>query len=412
VGGYQQRMTRVQCSLRVAFVVQNASVPFDGRVWKEARALRDAGHEVVVVCPTGDEIDQAPHEVLEGIPIYRYTPRVARSTAGYMVEYLHAFIRIRALLRAVSRTVDLDVVHVANPPDFLLLTALAQRRRGVSFVFDQHDLAPEVFLARFGSRRSPLFAATAALERVAYRLADVVIVPNDSYRDIALARGGKAPTDVFVVRNGPDLSTFLPLPPDDRLKRGKQHLLVWVGLMAPQDGVDYALRALAHLRSRRSDWHAVIVGDGPARSDLEALSNSLRLGSHVDFTGMVNAETVRKVISTADVCLAADPKTPLNDVSTMIKTVEYMALGRPVVSFDLREARVSAGEAASYAVPNSEESFADCIGDLLDDPAERRRRGELGRERVRAGLSWDVSTSQLLAAYERLCTKDLRKTAP
>ena len=286
------------------------------------------------------------------------------------------------------------------PPDVLLLALWPLKRAGARLIYDQHDLVPELYLSRFGGA-GPLYHAARWLERVSYSLADVVIATNESYRAVAVARGRKAPEDVFVVRSGPDLGRFRLVEPDESLKRGRRYLLGYLGVMGPQDGVDHALRALAELRRRRDDWHAILIGEGDVWPEMKALAAELGLQDAVEFTGRIPDEDVLRILSTADVCLAPDPKNPLNDVSTMNKILEYMAMGRPLVSYDLKEARVSAGGAAAYAAPNDEKSFADCIEALLDDPERRVAMGALGRERVQNGLSWEHSKRALLAAYAR-----------
>jgi glycosyltransferase involved in cell wall biosynthesis len=240
------------------------------------------------------------------------------------------------------------------------------------------------------------------VERLTYEAADVVISTNESYRQTALTRGGKKPEEVFVVRSAPVVERFHEVPAEEQLKSGKPHLLCYLGVMGPQDGVDYALRSLASLRDDlgRTDWHAVFVGSGDTFDAMVALSHQLGLSDLVEFTGRLPDEDVLRYLSTADVCLSPDPRNPLNDVSTMNKIMEYMAMARPIVSFDLKEARVSAGEAAVYAPANDEGEFAKLIARLLDDPDERRRMGEIGRVRVSGPLSWDHSRVALLAAYE------------
>jgi glycosyltransferase involved in cell wall biosynthesis len=387
---------------RVLMLVENMSVPRDRRVWQEALALGHAGHQVVVVCPQGTTSDRDPFEWRDGVAIHRFQPAPAGNGAfGYLREYLVAVWRIWCLSRRLARAGPFDVVHAANPPDLLLLTARAFGHKATCFVFDHHDLVPELYRARFRRNRDLLYWATRALERVSFRLADVVIATNDSFRRIAIRRGGKRPDEVFVVRNGPDPIRFRPGPVEDELKRGRRHLIAYVGVMGPQDGVDYALRALAELARWRDDWHAVFVGDGDALYDLRRLATDLRITDVVEFTGFRSEPDVLRVLSTADVCIAPEPKTPLNDASTMIKLAEYMAMSRPIVCFDLVESRVTAGQAALYARANDERSFARCIDELLSDPARRDELGAIGRERVTRNLSWDHSERELLRAYDR-----------
>ncbi|MPY82679.1 MAG: glycosyltransferase [Actinophytocola sp.] len=386
---------------RALVLVENLSVPFDRRVWQECTTLRDASWQVHVICPKGEKQDTEAEVVLDGVSIHRYPLRPATGgPQGYAREYGLALAH--TLWRAL-RLSKFDVVHACNPPDLLFLVAAVLKLRGARFVFDQHDLVPELYLSRFGRGEDALYRAVCLLERLTYRTADVVIATNESYRRTAIERGGKAPEDVVVVRSAPAVERFRRLPPEPALKRGAPHLLCYLGVMGPQDGVDYALRALAKLRDDcgRADWHAVFVGAGDTFDAMVRLAGELGLAERVEFTGRIPDADLLRYLSTADVCLAPDPRNPLNDVSTMNKIMEYMAMARPIVSFDLTEARVSAGEAAVYAAPNDELDFAKQIAGLLDDPEARRRMGEIGVARVSGPLSWRESATALLAAYGR-----------
>ncbi|MGW6013659.1 glycosyltransferase family 4 protein [Streptomyces sp. NPDC055210] len=388
---------------RALILVENLSVPFDRRVWQECTTLRDAGWEVHVICPQGTRRDTEPEAVIDGVRIHRYPLRAATGgPAGYLREYGSALWHTLRLARRVG---PVDVVHACNPPDLLFLPALWMKRRGARFVFDQHDLVPELYLSRFDRGEDLLYRGVCALERMTYRAADVVLATNESYRDVAVGRGGQRPQDVFVVRSAPQTDRFQPVPPEPELKRGKPHLLCYLGVMGPQDGVDYALRALAKLRDDlgRTDWHAVFVGSGDAFDAMVELSRQLGLSEQVQFTGRIPDADLVRYLSTADVCLSPDPRNPLNDVSTMNKVLEYMAMGRPIVSFDLREARVSAGDAAVYAPANDEAEFAKLVSLLLDDPAKRAEMGKTGQERISGQLSWRNSQAALLAAYTAAC---------
>ena len=386
---------------RALILVENLSVPFDRRVWQESTALRDAGWEVHVICPQGTKRDTEPYVELDGVKIHRFPLAPATGgPRGYLREYSSALWHTYRLARAIG---PVDVVHACNPPDLLYLVARRLQRKGAKFVFDQHDLVPELYLSRFHRRGEDfLYRAVCWLERRTYRAADVVIATNESYRDVALGRGGMHPDRVFVVRSAPAVERFRQVRPDPSVKHGKPYLLCYLGVMGPQDGVDYALRSLVKLRDEvgRGDWHAVFVGGGDTFDAMVELSHELGLSDQVTFTGRIPDEDLLRYLSTADVCLSPDPLNPLNDVSTMNKIMEYMAMARPIVSFELREARVSAGEAAVYAPANEESEFAKRISYLLDNPDERRRMGELGQARVSGPLSWDHSRIALLAAYE------------
>lgn len=385
---------------KALILVENLSVPFDRRVWQESTTLRDAGWEVHVICPQGTKRDTEAEAVIDGVHIHRYPLKAATGgPAGYLQEYGSALWHTLRLARKVG---PVDVVHACNPPDLLYLVAKVLKRQGAKFIFDQHDLCPELYLSRFDRGQDLLYRGVCALERATYRAADVVISTNESYKQVARIRGGKRPEDVYVVRSAPVVERFHEVPVEPELKQGKPYLLAYLGVMGPQDGVDYALRALAKLRDDvgRTDWHAVFVGSGDAFDDMVALSAKLGLANQVEFTGRISDEDLVRYLSTADVCLSPDPLNPLNDVSTMNKVMEYMAMSKPIVSFELREARVSAGDAAVYAPANDEAEFAVLVSRLLDDPEERVRMGKLGQARVAGPLSWENSAKALLAAYE------------
>lgn len=396
----------VAAGLRVLILNENESVPGDRRVWDISLTLAAAGAEVVVICPQDELGGEAHYERRDGVEIHRYRPRFAQSgPSGYLREYGHAFWSTWKLVRQLSRTRRFDIVHACNPPDFLLFAALPARRRGARFVFDHHDLTPELFQTRFGDRYRSLHRATLALERSCFRTADVVIATNESYREVACSRGGRSAEDVFVVRNAPDLDRLVPVAPEPALKRGRPLLIAYLGVMAPQDGVDNALRALAVLRERRQDWHAVFGGEGSAVPALRQLAGDLGLGDMVEFAGWLNDTEICRLLSTADVCLSPEPRTPLNDRSTMVKVAEYMAMSRPVVAFALPETEKTAGEAAVYAASGDIAGFAQRIDDLLDDPQRRGQMGAIGRTRVERSMSWAKSSAVLLTAYHRALTR-------
>jgi glycosyltransferase involved in cell wall biosynthesis len=384
---------------RALLISENAPVPGDRRIWNQSRALVEAGWSVAVVCAAAEDREEPEVETLEGVEIHRYPLRPATGGPDYGREYAQAVWRIRARVRERVASAPPDVVHTANPPDFLLLGARAARAAGAAFVFDHHDLMPELFRTRY--RRAGLpYKGLLAIERRAMRSADVVISTNESYRRLALARGGVDPENVFVVRNGPDLDHFTPLPADPTLRGGRRFLLGYLGMMGPQDGIDHALEALAELARRRDgDWGAILVGEGPVRAEMEALAASRGIADRVEFAGWRGDEDIRRILSSVDVCVAPDPPSPLNDVSTMIKVPEYMAMGKPIASYDLAETRVSAGDAAAYAEPTPV-ALGALLDQLLDDPARREEMSRIAVARV-PSLSWQHSTEVLLEAYER-----------
>jgi glycosyltransferase involved in cell wall biosynthesis len=393
-------------SRTVVFLIGNHALPRDRRVWQECRSVQGFGHRVIGISPAGTVAGtEAMFDRVDGIDVHRYPLAFsAGGLAAYGREFGGAVRHSARLLGRLARTTPIDVVHAGNPPDFLILAALALKRRGTRLIFDHHDLSPEMYLSRAG-RRDPVYWALRALERASFRAADVVISTNESFRRIAIERGGKRAEDVFVVRNGPDLSRFRPVDPDPALKRSRRHLLAYAGVMGSRDGIAHLLRALAVLSRRRDDWHAILVGDGEVLPAMRELARSLGLGDAVEFTGWLPSDEVVRVLSSADVCLAPDPPSAANHLSTMIKVTEYMALARPIVSFDLHESRVSAGPAARFAAGDDVEEFARLVDELLADPGARAALGRAGAERVRDGLAWHHSEQALRRAYERVLSR-------
>jgi len=388
---------------RALIIVENAPVPGDRRVWQEARSLHRAGWDVTVLAPHAPGDRQRPtEELIEGVRVCRFPLRRAEEgRLGHLGEYGMAMWRIWRAVRRLAREQPFDVIQACNPPDFLLLAALGQRRRGSRLIFDHHDLWPEMYACRSDGASGAVHRALLMFERLAFRLADVTLATNGSLMRIAVERDGKAADDVFVVRNGPMLESFRPLPRDPSLARGRAHLLVYVGLMEPTDGVDHALQALANLAERRRDWHALFLGDGEMLPELRQLVVELGLGDCVEFAGYVSDAEVRRAICTADVCLAPDPPSAYTHCSTLVKIAEYMALSRAIVGYDLVESRVTAGDAALFASDDGPAELARLIEELLDDPDRRRALGAEGRARVERELAWEYSEQALLAAYRR-----------
>ncbi len=389
----------------ILILVENLSVPSDRRVWQESRALVEAGFSVTVICPVGLTRDREDETVIDGVRILRFPLRpAAGGVVGYFREYTMALWHTLRLAIKVRREGRIDVVQACNPPDLMFLIALVLRPFGARFVFDHHDLVPELFQSRFPDGGRMLHRLVRYAERLNFAAADAVISTNETYRKIAIDRGKMSPDRVVVVRNAPDLRRFAQRDPDPNMRRGKDYLLAYLGVMGPQDGVDYALRALALLKDKigRDDVHCLFMGAGDALDEMVTLSDELGLTDMVEFAGWVGDEAIQRGLSSADVCLAPDPMSPLNNVSTMTKVAEYMAMSRPIVAFDLAEERVSAGDAAVYVPCNDEYAFAVAIDELLKDPARRRSMGEVGRRRVQEELSWDVSSRKLVGFYRQL----------
>jgi glycosyltransferase involved in cell wall biosynthesis len=406
------RPGRTKRTPRLLIIVQNLPVPFDRRVWLECQALTAAGYRVSVVCPKGR--GEPPYEVIDSVRLYRYRPYApGGSKASFIAEYLYSFLATAWGLLKARRSGRFAVIQACNPPDIFWPLALAFRwLEGTRFVFDHHDLCPELFQSRFPDGPKLPYQGLLALERRTHQAADHVISTNDSYRHIAMTRGGKRPDEVTVVRTGPDLRRLQPGEPDPDLRRGHRFLVAYIGVMGPQDGVDIVVRAadIVVKDLNRNDIAFTLIGSGDCFDELVALRDKLGLAGHVEFTGRAPDELVTRIMSTADAGLSPDPKNPLNDVSTMNKTMEYMAFGLPVVAFDLRETRVSAAGAAVYVEPNDERKYAQAIVALLDDEARRFQMGKLARERVEAELAWDYQESAYLGVYKRVLAQARKRT--
>ncbi|HEV3381263.1 MAG TPA: glycosyltransferase family 4 protein [Trebonia sp.] len=394
---------------RVLIIVQNLPVPFDRRVWLECQALVRGGYQVAVVCPKGK--GDPSYEVIETVQLYKYRPYApGGSKVSFVAEYAYSFAATAWHTLRARRDGRFAVVQACNPPDIFWPIALALRALDrTKFVFDHHDLCPELFKSRFPDGPGLPYRGLLALERRTHRTADHVVSTNDSYRAVAIDRSGKRPADVTVVRTGPDPDKLRRGPEDPEQRRGRKHLAAYIGVMGPQDGVDIVVAAanvVVH-EMGRDDIAFTLMGKGDCFDELVALRDQLKLKGHVEFTGRAPDELVGKVMSTADIGLSPDPKNPLNDVSTMNKTMEYMSFELPVVAFDLRETRVSAADAALYVTPTGDpeqdiRDYAKAIVDLVDNEAERLRMGKLGRARVEDELAWSHSERAYVGVYDKL----------
>jgi glycosyltransferase involved in cell wall biosynthesis len=388
---------------RVLMLVENLPSPFDRRVWQEACALRDAGYVVSIICPTGKGCEKK-FEAIDDIHIWRYNlPLEASGAAGYVIEYAAALLWTFLLCLRVLFIRGFDVIHACNPPDLFFLIGALFKLLGKKFVFDHHDLGPELYEAKY-ERRGFIHRLLLQLEYWTFRTADVAIATNESYRRIATGRGRMPGGRVFVVRSGPSLERLKILPPDERLKCGRRYLVGYVGVMAQQEGIGYLLRAVQHIvvYFGRTDIHFGLVGDGPALAEMKLLAQELGIAGFVTFTGRVPDGELLAMLNTADVCVNPDVANEMNDKSTMNKIMEYMALGKPIVQFDLTEGRYSARAASLYARRNDAYHLAERIVELLDDPARRMEMGEYGRKRVEGELAWQHEAPKLLAAYSAL----------
>jgi glycosyltransferase involved in cell wall biosynthesis len=389
---------------RVLIVVQNLPVPFDRRVWLECQALISDGYQVAVVCPKGN--GDAARQVISTVELYKYRPYApGGSKLSFVTEYAYSFLATAWLTLKARRSGRFGVIQACNPPDIFWPIALALRvLDGTRFVFDHHDLCPELYESRFPAGPRLPYRLLRALERRTHRTADHVIATNESYRNVAITRSGKSASEVTVVRSGPDPERLWRGEPQSELRRGRRFLAAYIGVMGPQDGVDIVVRAAGVVVHElgREDIAFTLIGSGDCFGDLVAMRDELGLGGHVEFTGRAPDELVAQIMSTADVGLSPDPKNPLNDVSTMNKTMEYMAYELPVIAFDLRETRVSAGDAAVYVTPNDVHEYAAAIVALMDGESARARMAKLGRARVEQELAWSRQQRAYLGVYQDL----------
>jgi glycosyltransferase involved in cell wall biosynthesis len=386
-------------------LVENCSYPRDPRVRREAESLANAGFDVTVICPA---LKAQPHiEMRNGVRIYRYAaPPEAAGFFGYVLEYGYSLAAALSLTLLVALRYGVDVIHAANPPDLFVLIAALFKPFGVRFIYDQHDLAPEMYQVRFeGRQKRSIDLVLRLCERWSYRLADHVVVANASYRENAISRGKVLPERVSIVRNGPD-DTQLEhrAEPLTGLTAAGTKMIAYLGLMGVHDGVVHLIRALNHLRSdlRRTDFRCFIIGSGEEQDKLEELTRILELEPYIRFTGFIPDPAYIPYVLAADICVDPDPTSEYNDRSTMLKIMDYMTLAKPIVAFDLPETRRSAGEAALYVTPNDELEFAKALAHLMDRPEERRTKGAIGRSRVEGELSWSYSAQSLLRAYASL----------
>jgi glycosyltransferase involved in cell wall biosynthesis len=405
-------------------LVEN-TYPQDPRVRNEALLLVSAGYQVSVIGLRRPE--QPACEIIDGVKVYRIprlelfkkTPSANLSAVGrvllklkaflgYVVEYFYFTAACLTVSSYVFIRYGFDVLHAHNPPDTLFLVALPFKLLGKKFVFDHHDLCPELYLSRYGAASGLLTRMLTFFEWCSLKVADITIATNESYKQIQIERGRRKPESIFVVRNGPNKGRMVASEPSQRLRSMNKNILCYIGSMNPQDGVDYLLRSLHHLlvNLKRADFHCVLMGSGDSLEDLRGLARELGLNGHVQLTGYISDDELKANLSAADICVDPDPSSPLNDVSTWIKIMEYMACSKPIVTFDLKETRYSARDAAIYVKPNDEAQFAEAIVQLMDAPQRRKQLGEFGRQRVEKELQWLKVGQNLLLAYQTLLTKN------
>lgn len=398
---------------KILIIVENLPVPFDTRVWQEATTLAANGYTVSVICPKGKGYDKE-YEFLNGVHIYRHDlPAEGNGALGYAREYFCALKEEYRLAKKVYKEVGFDVIQGCNPPDNIFMVAMPFKRKGVDYVFDHHDICPELFEAKFGKKSGPLYKSQLWLERQTYRHCKFAFVTNESYKKIAMERGGMKEEDVFILRSGPKLERLRITPANPEIKRGRKHMVGYLGVIGQQEGIEYLLEAARIIRDEmhRDDIFWGIVGGGPHLAQLRKQCSDMGLDDIVEFTGRVSDEKLLDYLNTADVCVNSDEYNEMNDKSTMNKILEYMALGKPIVQFDLTEGRYSAAGASLYAKPNDARDLAAKIVELIDDPDRRAEMSAIGRDRIINHLSWEHTSKALLDGYDRYFTAREAKAA-
>ncbi len=391
---------------QILIIVENLPVPFDRRVWQEATTLRKTGYQISIICPTGKGYGKR-YEEIDGIAIYRHPlPLEGAGPLGYLFEYCSAIIWEFGLSLKIFKETGFDVIHACNPPDDIFLIGLFYKIFfGKKFVFDHHDINPELYLAKFG-RKNLFYRLMLLFEKLTFHTADISITTNQSYKKIAMERGGMPPDKVHVVRSGPDLNRVKTMSSNPKWKNGRPYLVGYVGVMGKQEGLDLLLEGISYLvhDCRRHDVQFILVGAGTELEVLKTMAKRLEIDDYVTFTGRIPDEMLMEILSTADVCVNPDVVNEMNDKSTMNKIMEYMALGKPIIQFEMTEGRFTAQEASLYAQPNNPLSLIKNILILLDDPEGRKKMGEFGRKRVENELQWKYEVPKLLWAYEQLFT--------
>ena len=385
----------------ILIVVENLPVPFDRRVWQEATTLKEQGADISIICPQMKGYI-TPYEVIDGIEIYRHPlPLEARGALGYLLEYGAAIYWEVRLAFRIYRKKPFQIIHGCNPPDLIYITALLFKSKGVKYVFDHHDINPELYIAKY-NKKDFFYKLMCFFERQTFKHAVASIATNESYKKIAIERGSMKPENVQVVRSGPKLDRLKIQVPKPEYKKGRKYLIGYLGVIGEQEGIDLLLESIKYICSLRQDIQLAIVGGGSDLELLKKLSIDMGLSEFVDFYGRVSDQLLIDIMNTADVCVNPDKPTEMNDLSTMNKIMEYMALKKPIVQYDLKEGRFSAQEASLYAKNTDTKDFAEKIIFLLDNESTRTEMGESGYKRVLNELSWEYESKKLISLYERI----------
>ncbi|MFZ5987267.1 MAG: glycosyltransferase family 4 protein [Bacillota bacterium] len=399
----QETTTKELAGRKILIIVENLPSPFDRRVWQEATALRDNGATVSIICPKGKGYEKS-FEMIDDIAIYRHSlPNEADGALGYLLEYGSALFWEFILSLKCLFTRGFDVIQACNPPDLIFLVALPFKLLGKKFVFDHHDINPELYEAKFG-KKGMFYKILLFFERMTFKSARISIATNESYKRIAIERGGKREEDVFVVRSGPSLERLRIIPPVEELKKGRKYLVGYVGVIGRQEGLNYLVDAAEYIvkTKKRDDVHFICVGGGTELDNIKEYTKEKGVEDYFTFMGRVPDKELLEALNTADVCVNPDEYNEMNDKSTMNKIMEYMALAKPIVQFNNTEGRYSAREASLYAKPNDSLDMAEKIIELLENPEKRKAMGEFGYNRIKNELEWKYEKENLYRAYRKV----------
>lgn len=392
---------------RVLMLLENCPYPRDDRVRREAKTLIAAGYHVSVIAPSAP--GEPGEAIVDGVHVLRFlAPSAARDFVGYLWEYAYSMAAMFLLSLRLLLSEGFDIVHAHHPPDTLALIGAFYKLLGKRYVLDHHDLAPELYYARFaGKGNVVVYRTLLALEKFACKVADHVIATNESYKAIEVQRDRVAEAEITIVRNGPDLEELrtIDCSPLSEMKERRTAIIGYVGVTGTQDGVDHLLRAIHCLTTDlgRTDFLCVVVGSGDALPWLESLSHQLGIENHMQFTGWVDGVPgVGRYLRSMDICVAPEPSDPYNDRSTASKIMDYMAFGKPTVASGLPEHRFTAQDCAIYARPDDERDFAEKIALLMDDPAKRERMGQKAKKRIESELGWAHQSQYLVDLYASL----------
>jgi glycosyltransferase involved in cell wall biosynthesis len=388
----------------ILFIVENKPAPLDRRVWPEALFAKELGFAVSVISPENERATGKYVEI-DDIEIFRYPKEInSLKKLGFVSEYINAFIRESLLSLKIYFTKPFHIIHAANPPDHIFIIAIFYKLLGIRFIFDHHDLSPELYRVKFSKDKNLIYKILMICEKLSCKLADAIISTNMSYRNIAIRRHHVDPKKVFVVRNDPKKDECIY--EEEIIKKEKSKIiLLFLGSINPQDGVDKLLKALYYLVNdlKETNFICQILGGGDSLPLMIQMAKDLKLDNFIEFKGWVTEKKeIKKYLHSSDICIEPAPDNELNRHSTFIKVMEYMAAGKPIVAYDLKETKISTNNSALLVRPGKVKEFAKAIKKLIDEPQLRLELGNTGKNRIQNQLNWENTSLNLKRAYDSL----------